>query len=184
MKPIEFEQATKILSAPGGMTPGECGSLPVWSDGKELISCWRPSFKERLRILFTGKVWLSVLGGQTQPPVFLTGEYIFIRPPFWARVRNSFDEVVCNIISMWKEATKAAKQRDKRIHLACGFLISLVIGFFIPLLGFAFGCIAGAVKEWWDSKGHGTVELMDFVFTCIGAAIALIPSFILHSIVW
>ena len=26
------------------------------------------------------------------------------------------------------------------------------------------------IKEWWDSKGHGTVELMDFVFTAMGAA--------------
>ena len=78
----------------------------------------------------------------------------------------------------------AAKQRDKRIHFVCGFIISLVVGFFLPLLGLFAGCVAGAVKEWWDSKGHGTVELMDFVFTAFGAVAALMPSFILHSIVW
>ena len=40
---------------------------------------------------------------------------------------------------------------------------------FGALVGFIVGSLAGAIKEWWDSKGHGTVELMDFIFTVIGA---------------
>lgn len=83
-----------------------------------------------------------------------------------------------------KEVREAAKERDKRIHFACGFIISLVVGFFLPLLGLFAGCVAGAIKEWWDSKGHGTVELMDFVFTSCGAVVALIPAFILHNLIF
>ena len=26
-----------------------------------VISCWKMSFKERLKVLFTGKIWLSIL---------------------------------------------------------------------------------------------------------------------------
>ena len=30
-------------------------------DDGEIITCWNPSFGERLKILFTGKIWLNVL---------------------------------------------------------------------------------------------------------------------------
>jgi hypothetical protein len=54
MEPMKFEQANKELLKPQGMTDEECGSLPVFTDGKECIS-----------------LWLSVYSGQTQPPVWL-----------------------------------------------------------------------------------------------------------------
>jgi hypothetical protein len=63
MKPKHFEQATKILSATG------CDDLHVWSDGKDVLSCWKPSPREILRLVFGGRVWLWVAAGGTQPPV-------------------------------------------------------------------------------------------------------------------
>lgn len=81
MKPIDFPQSTKVLQKPEEMLDTECKPLPVWSDGKECVSCWRPTFKERLNILVSGKVWLSVCG-RTQPPVYITGEHFFVRPHF------------------------------------------------------------------------------------------------------
>lgn len=110
MKPINFKQSTKVLQKPGTLSDSECGTLPVWCDGKQCVSCWKPSFKERINILFGGKVWLGVMSA---------------------------------------------------------FYVGLAWG---ALIGFIAGCIAGAIKEWWDSKGHGTVELMDFAFTAMGAA--------------
>ena len=71
MEPIKFEQANKDLLKPEGMTDEECGSLPVWSDGKECISLWQMTWRERLSALFFGRVWLSVHSGFTQPPVWL-----------------------------------------------------------------------------------------------------------------
>ncbi len=184
MKPIDFPQSTKVLQKPGTMPDTDCKPLPIWSDGKECVSCWRPTLKERVRILVSGKVWLSVVSGRTQPPVYLTGEHFFVRPPFFARMRLWLEETWDNTKNAINAVREAAKERDKRIHFVCGFIISLLVGFFMPLLGLVAGCVAGAIKEWWDSKGHGTVETMDFVFTCFGAVVALIPSFILHSIVW
>jgi len=71
MNPIEFKEANKQLLKPHNMTDEECGPLHVWTNGKECMSCWRPTLRERLSILFFGKVWLSVLSGKTQPPVAL-----------------------------------------------------------------------------------------------------------------
>jgi len=74
MQPIIFEQANKNLLKPEGMTDEECGSLPVFTDGKVCISLWQMTWRERLSALFFGRVWLFVTSGATQPPVGLMAE--------------------------------------------------------------------------------------------------------------
>jgi hypothetical protein len=71
MEPTNFEQANKNLLKPEGWTDEECGSLPVFTDGKECISLWKMTWRERLSALFFGKIWLFVHSGYTQPPVSL-----------------------------------------------------------------------------------------------------------------
>lgn len=71
MKPIKFKEANKNLLKPKNMTDEECSSLWVYNDGKECISCWKMNWKQRLSALLFGKVWLSVLSGTTQPPVWV-----------------------------------------------------------------------------------------------------------------
>lgn len=71
MKPVKFKEANAELGKPPSMTDDECGSLPVFKDGKQCISLWKLSFKERLQVLFFGKIWLGVISGMTQPPVWL-----------------------------------------------------------------------------------------------------------------
>ncbi|MFV0507462.1 MAG: hypothetical protein ACK5L5_12310 [Bacteroidales bacterium] len=71
------------------------------------------------------------------------------------------------------------KQKDKQKHLAVGFIISLLIGVFAPLWGFGIAMITGAIKEWiWDRSGRGTVDVLDFVFTALGALVALVINLI------
>ena len=69
--PIKFPEANKELLKPANMTDEECGSLWVYNDGRECISCWRLPLRQRLAALFFGRVWLSVLSGYTQPPVWV-----------------------------------------------------------------------------------------------------------------
>ncbi len=69
MIPIDFKEANLTLTKPDSMTDKECSSLRVWKGNGELISCWKPSWKERFSIFFFGVVWLSVLSETTQPPV-------------------------------------------------------------------------------------------------------------------
>lgn len=90
MKPIDFPQSTKVLQKPSTMSDNECSSLHVWNDGKQCVSCWKPTFKERMNILFGGKVWLGVLSGKTQPPVFVSGEMVFEKAPLKARILAFF----------------------------------------------------------------------------------------------
>lgn len=189
MKPIDFPQSTKVLQKPSTMSDKECSSLHVWNDGKQCVSCWKPTFKERMNILFGGKVWLGVLSGKTQPPVFVSGEMVFEKATLKARILAFWGKAKESIIQTWENLAEAAKQPDKRKHFYVGFVIALVVGvLFGALVGFVAGSLAGAIKEWWDSKGHGTVELMDFIFTMIGAlcgalvALIVCVLFNIHSV--
>lgn len=185
MKPIDFSQSTKVLQRPSTMTESECQSLPVWNDGKQCVSCWKLSFKERIKVLFHGKVWLGVLSGKTQPPVFLSGESVFVKTPIKERIKAFFAEAKGSIIEAFESVREAAKQPDKREHFVVGALISLVLGILIaPWVGFIAGCLAAILKEWWDSKGHGTVEVMDALFTIVGALCACPFSIIIHNLIF
>lgn len=70
MIPIDHKFASTTLNAPAGEEE-RILPLRVYSDGQQCISCWKMTWRERLSALFFGRVWLAVLGGQTQPPVWL-----------------------------------------------------------------------------------------------------------------
>lgn len=69
MKPATFKESNRELAKPSDMTDAECSSLPVYTDGKICISLWKATWKERIRFLLTGKVWIWVHSGHTQPPI-------------------------------------------------------------------------------------------------------------------
>lgn len=71
MKPIKFKEMNSELKKPCNMTDEECSSLYLYTDNEKCISCWKLSFKEKLKALIYGKVWLGVLSGGSQPPVWL-----------------------------------------------------------------------------------------------------------------
>lgn len=54
MKPIEFPEQTIVWAK----DQPPYLPLPAYTDAKETISCWRLSWAERLRVLFTGRLWL------------------------------------------------------------------------------------------------------------------------------
>lgn len=75
--PIDFPEKTHVLNKPESMTDEECMPLPVFSDSEQCISCWKFGWKERLKVLFKGIVWLGIISGRTQPPVWLAVEKPF-----------------------------------------------------------------------------------------------------------
>lgn len=83
MKPINFKESTKNLNAPKNWNvekDGPCGVLPVYNEGQESISLWKLTWKERFQIFFRGKIWLGVVSGKSQPPVWLdTSKTVFIK---------------------------------------------------------------------------------------------------------
>ena len=71
MKPIRFKEAYIELKKPSSMTDEECSSLWIYQSGNECISCWKASLWDRIKFLFHGKIWLGILSGNSQPPVWL-----------------------------------------------------------------------------------------------------------------
>ena len=79
MKPITFNEANKTLTPP----PDDVGrayegvkdiqDLDVWTDDSQCVSLWRPSLRERISVFLFGKVWVSILSGSTQPPIYIHG---------------------------------------------------------------------------------------------------------------
>ena len=74
MKPVQFKDSNKMLQLSDAQYSGnviDVSELPVWTDGEQCVSCWKMSFRERLSALIFGRIWLSLLSGQTQTPVFI-----------------------------------------------------------------------------------------------------------------
>jgi hypothetical protein len=74
MTPTNFPESNRTLVKPANLTEEECGSLPIFTDGQICVSCWELSEEEKQKILKTGKIWLMVWSGTTQPPVCITAE--------------------------------------------------------------------------------------------------------------
>jgi len=68
MLPIKFKQQNRVYAE----SQPEYLQLPVYEDEKQggrVFHCWQLSFPERIKILFTGKLWINVLnfGKPLQP---------------------------------------------------------------------------------------------------------------------
>jgi hypothetical protein len=83
MKGVHFAEATGLLLAPDGME--NCSDLPVWRDDDHILSCWQLSWRERIKLLLTGKLWFWAFGCATHPPIAMTVDYPF-EPSSWERV--------------------------------------------------------------------------------------------------
>jgi len=77
VRPIEFpEQTTTWAKNQPPYLP-----LPAYSDERETISLWSLTWKERLRVMFTGRLWLRQLNfGQPLQPQKLTVDFPFVGP--------------------------------------------------------------------------------------------------------
>jgi hypothetical protein len=77
MRPFRFKGFTRILGAPSAWDQNytqKCENLAVMEGDKCLISHWKPTLWERLKLAFGAGIWLYVAtgGGRgTQPPVAL-----------------------------------------------------------------------------------------------------------------
>lgn len=72
INPIHFKESNRTLK--GGENADD---LRVFSDGVVSVSCWKLTFLGVLKILFTRKIWLGVLSGNSQPPVWMSTDFPF-----------------------------------------------------------------------------------------------------------
>lgn len=58
MKPIKFKESNVSF----GDNQKEYLPLPAFRDEDgQVITCWKLSFKERIQVLFSGKLWITML---------------------------------------------------------------------------------------------------------------------------
>lgn len=77
MKPIPFKgQTIELQPNPNQLEIDglEVGTLPIYTDGEQCVSCWKMTFTERLKALWFGNVWIFIHSGRTQPPVAVSVE--------------------------------------------------------------------------------------------------------------
>lgn len=75
MIPVHFEEATgTLLGGPPEKYGVEVVDLPVRKDGVEIISAWKPTWRERFSILFYGMVWFGIRSQDTHAPIWLQGQ--------------------------------------------------------------------------------------------------------------
>ena len=77
MEPVTFPEQNTLFRPPEGMED-KVDDLPAFRGEGQVISCWRLSLRERLRLLITGRLWFSLIGND-QPPIWLGVHTPFIR---------------------------------------------------------------------------------------------------------
>lgn len=73
MKPIKFKEANIVFAE----DQPEYIPLPAFRSNTpegQVISCWTLSFRERIKVLFKGKIWLSLMmfGAPLAPSIVTT----------------------------------------------------------------------------------------------------------------
>ncbi len=97
MKPIKFKQQNKVYAE----DQPQYQPLPVLKiDDVEgnVISCWELSFKERLRVLFFGKIWMNLMSFNKP-----------LTPSFLATNRKEVFSIPEDQISNWQKFRKYLK---------------------------------------------------------------------------
>lgn len=75
--------------------------------------------------------------------------------------------------------------QDKLLHFIAGALIVALCSFIKGFAPYAWvaGVVAGMLKEFYDSRGNGSVEVLDFAATTAGA-LAMQMAVWLYLIIW
>lgn len=88
MKPIEFKEQNVVFAK--NQPPYR--PLPAYRDneqGGRIFHCWKLTFKERIKILFTGILWINVLTFGRPPQPILP----LIDSPF-TKMRTATNEIL------------------------------------------------------------------------------------------
>lgn len=67
---IDFPQSNKTLIAPAEREE-TVQPLHIYSNGHQCVSCWELNEEERAEVARTGRIFVNLLSGPTQPPVYV-----------------------------------------------------------------------------------------------------------------
>ena len=72
-RPVPFDGCNRVLTAPDGLED-KVVAMEVFTNGAACVSCWQIDDAELAEIVATRQIFVSVLYGQTQPPIFIGSE--------------------------------------------------------------------------------------------------------------
>ena len=109
MKPVEFKHQN-IVFAKDQPEYQPLPALRIDSPTGEVISCWKLSFKERIKVLFFGRLWLSLMSFNKP-----------LTPSYMAVNRKEVYSHPDDLIAGWKKLFLAlsTKLNLKRFRSAC-----------------------------------------------------------------
>lgn len=77
MTPQRFAEANTVMAAPKGMP--DCVDVHAFADGQRVVTAWRPSPEELVKINLGEPVYLMLWGGGMQPAL-VTADNPFVVP--------------------------------------------------------------------------------------------------------
>lgn len=76
MIPQRFALANTVMTRPADMTEEECFDVHAFKGEKQVVTAWRPTPEEIMKINLGEPVWL-IVWGDGMPPVCVTADYPF-----------------------------------------------------------------------------------------------------------
>jgi hypothetical protein len=77
MIPQRFVESNCVMHRPKNMTEAQCADIHAMRNGEQVITCWRPTPEELVKINLGEPVWL-ITWGPNMPPVCVTADYPFM----------------------------------------------------------------------------------------------------------
>lgn len=88
-KPVDWYGKNKVLKAPKEITKEQVCDLPIFSNDAVCVSRWQLSEEALKEVNETGCIFISVMSGHTQPPIFVGSH-------------NEVREIAVDYGSVWK----------------------------------------------------------------------------------
>lgn len=70
-KPVEWSGSNKVLTPPKGTTEEQVSRMEIFTNNVICVSKWELSRETIEEVLKTGCLFISVISGSTQPPIFI-----------------------------------------------------------------------------------------------------------------
>jgi hypothetical protein len=67
MIPQYFVEANTVMRRPPNMTEEQCIDIHAMANGQQVVTCWKPTETERVKIALGEPVWLVLWGSGMQP---------------------------------------------------------------------------------------------------------------------
>jgi len=136
--PRKFRESNLVLLGwPEDEERERVEDLHTFKDDRQIVSCWKLSWRERLSALLFGRVWLGVLTMHTAPPIWVQARStVFDAAGF--SVRLACNLKLANLKDAWrgKPSTRGDIAAVCIVAAMCSITLTLGIAWLLDQTGF------------------------------------------------